>query len=167
MSTSHPRRIHRKAAEQLLDGSAGPGAGPDQLTRVLAAAAAPGRESERAGEQMAVAAFQAHHLAPVATSRRGQMIKSPLAKLLTTKVLATALAAFTTGGVALAASTGAFTGSGPAADDSPLRGGTVNHLVAVPPRAYLVSAATRADRRQHRLPGRQEPPRARERQKKP
>jgi hypothetical protein len=53
-----------------------------------------------------------------------------------------------------------------AADDSPLRGGTVNHLVAVPPRAFLVSAATRADRRQHRLPGRHEFPSGHESDKK-
>src|ERR1700680_2829655 len=107
MNTSHPRRINRKAAEQLLDGSAGPGAGPDQLTRVLTAAAVPGRESERAGEQMAVAAFEAHHLAPATTSRRGQMIKSPLAQLLTAKVLAIFLGTFVTGGGGAAANRGA------------------------------------------------------------
>jgi hypothetical protein len=114
MSRSHHRRIGRQAAEQLLDGSAGPGAGPDQLARVLAAAAAAGRESELSGEQAAMAAFEAHHLVPVPASRRGQMIKSPLAKLLTVKVLAIATAAFATGGVALAASNGALSGSGPA-----------------------------------------------------
>src|SRR5260370_1374906 len=70
MSTRHPWRINREAAEQLLDGAAGPGAHPDQLARVLAAAAAPGRERELAGEAMAVAAFEAHHLAPLASPRR-------------------------------------------------------------------------------------------------
>jgi hypothetical protein len=114
MSRSHHRRIGRQAAEQLLDGAAGPGAGPDQLARVLAAAAAAGRESELSGEQAAMAAFEAHHLVPVPASRRGQMIKSPLAKLLTVKVLAISTAAFATGGVALAASNGALTSSGPA-----------------------------------------------------
>jgi len=114
MSTRHPRKIGRKAAEELLGGSAGPGAGPEQLARVLAAAAAPGRESELAGEEAVVAAFQAHHLVPVTAPRRGQMIKSPLAKLLTVKVLAVSVAAFATGGVALAASDGVLTSSGSA-----------------------------------------------------
>jgi hypothetical protein len=121
MNTRHSRRISRKAAEQLLDRAAGldpayaeaPG-GADQLARVLAAAAAPGREHELAGEQMAVAAFEANHLESVASDQRGQMIKSPLAKLLTTKVIAAALTVFAGGGVALAASTGTFSGSGPA-----------------------------------------------------
>ena len=118
MSTRHPSRIHREAAEQLLDGAARPGAHPgadqDRLARVLAAAAAPGREAELGGEAMAVAAFEAHHLAPVVTPRREQMIKSPLAKLLTAKVVAASLAAFATGGVALAAGTGVIGGTGSA-----------------------------------------------------
>jgi hypothetical protein len=122
MNTRHPKRISRKAAEQLLDGAAGLGrgnprapGGPDQLARVLAAAAAPGREDELAGEQMAVAAFEAGHLVPVASSQRGQMIKySTRVRLITGKVLAMSLlAAAATGGVALAASTGSFSGPGP------------------------------------------------------
>src|SRR6185437_16252020 len=113
MRTRHHRRVSRKAAEQLLGGS---GAVPDAepLARVLAAASAPARDSELAGEQAAMAAFEAHHLVPEATSRRGQMIKSPLARLLTAKVIAASVAVFATGGVALAASTGALTGSGSA-----------------------------------------------------
>jgi hypothetical protein len=61
MSTRHHRRVSRKAAEQLLGGS---GAVPDagELARVLAAASAPARDSELAGEQAAMAAFEAHHL---------------------------------------------------------------------------------------------------------
>ena len=43
------------AAERLLDG--GPG-GPPALSRLLAAASAPGRLSELAGEEAAVAAFR-------------------------------------------------------------------------------------------------------------
>jgi hypothetical protein len=117
MNTRHSRRISRKAAEQLLDGATelGPAhaSGPHQVARVLAAAAAPGREHELAGEQMAVAAFEAGHLASVASDRRGQMIKSPLAKLLTAKMIAAALTVFAGGGVALAASTGTFSGPGP------------------------------------------------------
>ena len=110
MSTHDSRRISRKAAEQLLGGAAVPGAGPDPLVRVLAAAAAPGHEPELAGEAKAVTAFQAHHLVPVTTPRRGQMIKSPVAKLLTAKAVAATLAVFVTGGVALAASSGALSG---------------------------------------------------------
>jgi hypothetical protein len=80
----------------------------DPLAGVLAAAAAPPRAAEQAGEDAAVTVFLTEHLVPVSQSRRGQMIKSPLAKLLTMKVGAVALA-FSAGGVALAASTGAFT----------------------------------------------------------
>ena len=106
MNTRHSRKMSRSAAELLLDGHTGPD--PDQLTRVLAAAAAPARDSELSGEQMAVAAFEANHLGPVATSQKAH--KSMLAKLLTAKVLVTSLAAFATGGVALAATTGTLTG---------------------------------------------------------
>lgn len=120
MNTRHYRRISRKAADQLLDGAAGPDQGSPtgptgsrQLVSVLAAAAAPGRADELAGEQMAVAAFEANHLASVADSRSEQMIKSPLAKILTVKVIAAALAVGG-GGVALAASTGTFSGPSPA-----------------------------------------------------
>jgi hypothetical protein len=126
MNTRHGKRISRKAAEQLLDGTTGLGgshakgpAGPDQLARVLAAAAAPGREHELDGEQMAVAAFEANHLESVASYRRGQMIKSPLAKLLTAKVIAAGLTVFAGGGVALAASTGTFSSPGPASSQTP------------------------------------------------
>jgi MgtE intracellular N domain len=122
MNTRHRKRISRKAAEQLLDGATGLGSvpgGPDQLARVLAAAAAPGREHELAGEQMAVAAFEAGHLDSIVNDQRGQMIKSPLAKILTTKVLAATLTVFAGGGVALAASTGSFSGPGPATSLTP------------------------------------------------
>ena len=126
MNTSHRNRISRRAAEQLLDGATGldsaPGGapgGPDPLARVLAAAAAPGREHELAGEQMAVAAFEAGHLESIVNDQRGQMIKSPLAKILTTKVLAATLTVFAGGGVALAASTGSFSGPGPGASLTP------------------------------------------------
>jgi hypothetical protein len=115
MSTHHSRRMTRKDAEQLLGGAAGPGADPGQhLSRVLAAAAAPGHESELTGEAKAVAAFEVHHLVSATTPRRGQMINSPLAKLLTAKALAATLAVAVTGGVALAASTGILSGPKPA-----------------------------------------------------
>jgi hypothetical protein len=115
MNTRQARKISRNAAERLLDGQAG--ADTDPLARVLAAAAAPARDSELAGEHMAVAAFEASRLVPVAVSQKER--KSMLAKLLTIKVLMSSLAACATGGVALAASTGALTGSGsPAATPS-------------------------------------------------
>ena len=135
MNTRHYRRISRKAADQLLDGAAGPdqgsrtgleGTGP--LVSVLAAAAAPGRADELAGERMAMAAFEANHLASVADSRSEQMIKSPLAKILTVKVIAAALAVTAGGGVALAASTGTFSGSSPAASPT----STVSPVSSIP-----------------------------------
>jgi len=135
MNTRHSRRISRKAAEQLLDGAAGRGqgteAGPDQLVSVLAAAAAPGHDDELAGEQMAVAAFEANHLASVANFRREQMIKSPLAKILTVKVLASVLVVGASGGVALAASTGTFSSSGPGS--GPAYGGSSVAAPVTPP----------------------------------
>jgi len=115
MNTSHPRRISRKAAEELLEsGSPAPAAIPEPLARLLATAAAPPRPDELAREEMAVAAFGAEHLVPVTASERGQMITSPLAKFLTTKVIALALAAFTTGGIAVAATVSSLHGSGAA-----------------------------------------------------
>jgi MgtE intracellular N domain len=135
MNTRHSRRISRKAAEQLLDGAAergqGTEAGPDQLVSVLAAAAAPGHDDELAGEQMAVAAFEANHLASVANFRREQMIKSPLAKILTVKVLASVLVVGASGGVALAASTGTFSSSG--SGSGPAYGGSSVAAPVTPP----------------------------------
>lgn len=106
MSTRHSLKISRNAAERLLDGHAGPDS--ESLSRVLAAAASPARDHELSGEQMAVAAFEANHLVPVVNPQKER--KSMLAKLLTAKVLFSSLAACATGGVALAASTGALTG---------------------------------------------------------
>ena len=140
MNTRHSRRISRKAAEQLLDGAAGRGqgteAGPDQLVSVLAAAAAPGHDDELAGEQMAVAAFEANHLASVANFRREQMIKSPLAKILTVKVLASVLVVGASGGVALAASTGTFSSSGPGS--RPEGGGSSAAAPVTPPAGGII-----------------------------
>jgi hypothetical protein len=111
MNTRHSRGISRDTAELLLDGHA---ADPDtdQLASVLAAAAAPARDAELAGEQMAIAAFEASRLVPFANSATSQKEHRPmLAKLFTAKVLASSLAALATGGVALAASSTAFSGS--------------------------------------------------------
>jgi hypothetical protein len=130
MNASQPRRIDRRTAEQLLAGApAGSDAGHDRLTRLLAAVSAPGRDSDLAGEDMAVAAFTAERIVPVAKSRRGQMIKSPLAKILTIKVLGIAAACGTAGGVALAASAGAFGGS-TAVSPSAHTSGDVSHQAA-------------------------------------
>ena len=49
MSTSRPQGIDRQTAEHLLDGAGG--VDPGQLTRILAAAAAPGHDTELAGEE--------------------------------------------------------------------------------------------------------------------
>jgi len=110
MRTRHSRGISRATAERLLGGSVtadDPGTG--QLARVLAAASAPPRDGELASEQMVMAAFEANHLATSVTPRKEHT--SMLAKIFTVKVLFTSLAAFATGGVALAATTGAL-GSG-------------------------------------------------------
>jgi hypothetical protein len=146
MNTRHSRRISRKTAEQLLDGAAGRGqgtdAGPDQVVSVLAAAAAPGHDDELAGEQMAVAAFEANHLASVANFRREQMIKSPLAKILTVKILASVLVVGASGGVALAASTGTFSGSGSGPGSEPAHGGSsVTAPVTPPAGGFIPSSA--------------------------
>lgn len=74
MRTRHSYGITRKTAEDLFAGSTG--SGPEELIRVLRAATAPGRKNELAGEQAAVAAFEANHLGPVATLRRRKMIIS-------------------------------------------------------------------------------------------
>src|SRR6266702_1798501 len=137
MNTRHSRRISRKTAEQLLDGAAGRGQGTPapgaagQVVSVLAAATAPGHDDELAGEQMAVAAFEANHLASVANFRREQMIKSPLAKILTVKVLASVLVVGASGGVALAASTGTFSSSG--SSSGPASGGSSVAAPVTPP----------------------------------
>lgn len=110
MNTRHSHGISRDAAELLLDGHADPDT--DELARVLAAAGAPARGSELAGEQMAMAAFEASRLVPVATSVTPKREHtSMLGKLFTIKVVASSLAALATGGAALAASTSAFSGS--------------------------------------------------------
>jgi hypothetical protein len=134
MNKRHSRGISRAAAERLLDGHAVPdhdaAPGTDQLTRVLAAAAAPTRDGELAGEQMAMAAFAANHLATSVTPATPQKEHtSMLAKIFTAKVLFSSLAAFATGGVALAASTGALS-SHPAAVTAPKAAATIAPTVS-------------------------------------
>jgi hypothetical protein len=102
MSAHRSRRFDRRAAEQLLSGE--PVTGSPALNDLLAAAAAPARDGEVAGEHAAVAAFRAARFEPVPQRRRGSMIKTVLAKLLTAKIAAAAAAvAVAAGGVAVAA----------------------------------------------------------------
>jgi hypothetical protein len=88
---------------------------------------------------MAVAAFEANHLASVANFRREQMIKSPLAKILTVKVIASVLAVGASGGVALAASTGTFSSSDPGS--APSFGGSSATSSVTPPAGFIPSAS--------------------------
>jgi hypothetical protein len=108
MSTNNHRPVDRDAAEQLF-GAASNGirSSHPPLTALLAAAAAPGRPSELAGEQASTAAFRAAQLTPIPRPHRLSAVKSVVMKALTVKAVA-ALAATTVGGVALAASTGAL-----------------------------------------------------------
>ena len=129
MSTHDRHRLDRRTAEQLLTGAPVGGARP--LNDLLAAAAAPGRDGELAGEQAAVAAFQAARLEP-ATQARRPMLKT----LLTTRFAAATVAALVTaGGVATAAATGYL--------QNPLRG---NPTVApTPATTSATSSSTSAE----------------------
>lgn len=103
---NRPRhRIDRSTAEQLLRGDHA-GARPEaaDLSRVLAAAAAPARKSELAGERAALNAFRDARLASARRPRR----RAILAKLAPVKVLAAVAASTAFGGVGLAASTGSL-----------------------------------------------------------
>jgi hypothetical protein len=110
MSDHHSRRIGRRTAERLLRGASGHEqvTGHDRLTDLLAAAAAPARDRELAGEQAAVAAFRDARLAPALQRRRPWMLKTALANLLSVKIAAVATAA--AGGIALAAAAGTLPG---------------------------------------------------------
>lgn len=116
--SNRPGPIDRFTAEQLLRGeAAGADQAPEALATTLAAAAAPARGVERAGEDAALGAFRDARLAPSPQLspqlRRQSMIKTAMAKFLTLKVGAVALTATATcaGGVALAASTGNLPGN--------------------------------------------------------
>lgn len=109
MSTNRFRRIDRRTAEQLLRGAAVDGQAGDPATALgdlLAAAAAPARSGEQAGEQVAMAAFRSAQLAPAPQSRRRSMFTTKLAGLLSAKFLAAGAAAAAVSGVAVAATTG-------------------------------------------------------------
>jgi hypothetical protein len=106
MSTDRSRRIDRPTAEHLLRGAPAPG--HDRLSDLLAAAAAPARDRELAGEQVAVAAFRDARLATAPQRRRPRMLKIALANLLSVKIAGAA--ALTAGGIALAAAAGTLPG---------------------------------------------------------
>lgn len=102
-----PRKITRREATRLLDRS-GP-SGHHAVAHVLAAATGSAEEAELAGEHTAAAVFRAASVADSPTSRRPSMIRTTVTKLLAAKLLAaTAVAAAATGGLALAATTGAL-----------------------------------------------------------
>lgn len=103
MSTTRRQRLSRTAAEQLLRGrQARRQASGSALAGLLAAAAAPPRDRELAGEHQAVAAFREARLSPANNPRRPEM---SAAKLLAVKALIAVLGV-SGGGVALAAATG-------------------------------------------------------------
>ena len=116
MRTRHSPGITRRAAERLLDGAAG--SGPEHLTQVMSAATASARADELAGEQAAVAAFEAslpfeaRPLSRSATPRKRKMPNLPLVNLLSMKVVAWSLAGLVAAGGAATAGTVAFSGSG-------------------------------------------------------
>jgi hypothetical protein len=107
MSIHRTRQLDRDTAEALLSGVPAARRGAGRLGEHLAAAAAPGRPEELAGWPVVLAAFRAAHPQPVADQRRRPVLKTWLTKLLTVKAAA-ALAVAATGGVALAASSGAL-----------------------------------------------------------
>ena len=101
------RRISARAAEDLLTGAGFDGQ-HQHLAQVLRAVAGPTQPGELAGRQDALAAFGRARLRPDPRPRRQSMIKTAVVKLLTVKAVAVAALAVGTGGVALAASTGAL-----------------------------------------------------------
>lgn len=103
-----PQRIDPISAEHLIRGArSGSAEDLDPLAGLLAAAAAPAREEELAGEDTAVAAFRDARRALAPQPRRRFMLKSVLVKA----SLVAAVAAVGSGGVALAASAGHLPGT--------------------------------------------------------
>lgn len=121
------RRISARAAESLLTGAHADSAHP-RLAATLRAAAGPTRPGELAGRQAAVAAFQRALQHPPASARRRSLIRTATVRL-TFKAAAVAAVVLGTGGVALAATTGALPiplnnhHSVPSASATPHRGG--------------------------------------------
>jgi hypothetical protein len=123
MRTRHSPGITRRDAERLLDGTAR--SGPDHLVQVLSAAAASAREGELAGEQAAMAAFEAslpleaRPLSRSATPRKRKMPNLPLMHLISLKAVAWSLAGLVAAGGAATAGTVAFSGSGSTSTGGP------------------------------------------------
>ena len=99
-----PRRPTARQAEQLLTGQP---AGPDLrgLSRLLAAAAAPPRPGELAGERAAVEGFRRQYRRPV--QRRRRPVAVALRRTVVVKAATGAVVLFV-GGTALAAGTGSL-----------------------------------------------------------
>lgn len=101
------RRISARAAENLLSGATVDSPHP-RVAAVLRAAVGPARPAELAGRQQAVAAFHNALLHPAESVQRPSMIRAAALKLFTVKAAAVAAVVLGTGGVALAAGTGAI-----------------------------------------------------------
>jgi hypothetical protein len=103
MITHRDPGLNRVTTEHLRGGAAD---GPEPLSRVLAAAAAPAAPYELTGEWPALAEYRAANLDPIGPPRRISMLKTPISKVLAAKLLAAcAVAAVATGGIAVAAAT--------------------------------------------------------------
>jgi hypothetical protein len=107
MNAYEPRPLSAENAERLLGGHPVTAHHAQRLAQRLAAAAAPGFPGELAGEDAATNAFRAAvGTNPALSPGRRTMTKSAVvAKLLTLKAAAVAVAAVSAGGVALAVST--------------------------------------------------------------
>lgn len=114
MGIERNRRIDRVTAEKLL---AGDPTVTGDVADLLAAAASPAHVGDVAGEQAAVAMFRTTRLGLDHQPRSRSMLRSTVAKLLTTKIAAVLLAVLGAGGVAVAASSGAL--------PNPLHGHTI------------------------------------------
>ena len=116
----HSTWLDRGTVERLLDGATSPPGfngttgdqqlgGPDVLARLLRAAAGHAHGGEVVGEQDAMDAFRAARLGIIGPPRRPSSFRMALAKLLTLKAaILAAVAVAATGGVALAATSGAL-----------------------------------------------------------
>lgn len=100
------RRISGRTAENLLSGAHADSSHP-RLAATLRAAAGPTRPGELDGRQAAVAAFHRAVQHPSASPRRRSLIRTATVRL-TFKAAAVAAVLLGTGGVALAATTGAL-----------------------------------------------------------
>ncbi|MBN1173877.1 MAG: hypothetical protein JXA67_17020 [Micromonosporaceae bacterium] len=97
-------RVDAVTAERLLGGETV--ADHERLAGLLAAAAAPARPGELAGETAAVLAFRAAHRHPVSPRRNALVVKPSMTRFLTVKIAAIVIAIGGVGGVAVAAGTG-------------------------------------------------------------